>query len=70
MSPNVGSFDKILRIVLGLVLIVLPFVSGMALFDSGLFKYGAVIVGLVFVGTAFINFCPLYRIIGLSTRGK
>jgi len=70
MSPNVGSIDKILRIIIGLVLIALPFVSGMAMFEASMYKIGAIVVGLVLVGTAFINFCPLYKIIGASTRGK
>ncbi len=67
MSPNVGGIDRILRIVIGLVLIALPFVSGMALFDSGLYKWGAVIVGLIMAGTAFMRFCPLYSILGIRT---
>ena len=70
MSPNVGSIDKILRIVIGLVLIVLPFISGIAMLEAGLYRIGAIVVGIVLVGTAFINFCPLYKIIGASTRGK
>ena len=39
MSPNVGGIDRIFRAIVGLVLIALPFVSGMALFDSGLYKW-------------------------------
>lgn len=70
MSSNVGGIDRILRIIVGLVLIALPFVSGMALFDSNLFKYGAVIVGIIMAGTAFIRFCPMYAIFGIKTCSR
>ena len=67
MTVNVGSIDRVLRIVLGLVLIALPFVSGMALFASGTATVIAVVVGLVLIGTSAIRFCPLYRIFGIRT---
>lgn len=67
MTLNIGSLDRILRIVLGLILIVAPFVSGLALFDSGMGTLISVIIGIVLVGTAAIRFCPLYRIFGIRT---
>lgn len=27
-------------------------------------------IGLVFVATALINFCPIYRVLGISTKKK
>ena len=58
MSSNVGGFDRIARIVLGLVLI------GLTL--------GGVIgawgwVGLVPLATAALGYCPLYSVLGFST---
>lgn len=67
MTANVGSIDRVLRIVLGLVLIALPFVSNMALFASGTATVIAVVVGLVLIGTSAMRFCPLYRIFGIRT---
>ncbi len=67
MSANVGSIDRVLRIVLGLVLIALPFVSNMALFASGTATVIAVVVGLVLIATSAMRFCPLYRIFGIRT---
>ncbi len=67
MSPNVGGIDRIFRAIIGLVLIALPFVSGMALFDSGLFKWGAVVVGLVMLVVSMTKICPLYSILGIRT---
>ncbi|WP_425404415.1 YgaP family membrane protein [Hwanghaeella sp.] len=67
MVQNVGKIDRILRLVLGLVLIVAPFVTELALWQTAALKYGAVVVGVVFVATAFLRFCPLYRLIGMNT---
>lgn len=67
MTANVGSLDRVIRIVLGLVLIIAAFVPALGLFSQPLAQGGAVIVGLVLIGTALMRFCPLYRLFGLST---
>ncbi|WP_376877889.1 DUF2892 domain-containing protein [Albirhodobacter sp. R86504] len=67
MTANVGNLDRALRILIGLVLIALPFVSGMALFASGAATAVSVIVGLVLIATSAMRFCPLYRILGIRT---
>lgn len=67
MSPNVGGIDRVFRAIIGLVLIALPFVSGMALFDGGLFKWGAVVVGLIMLVVSITKICPLYAILGIRT---
>jgi hypothetical protein len=60
---NVGSIDRIVRVVAGLALLSLWFVL------SGPARYVA-LVGLVPLLTAAIGFCPLYTLIGLkTTRG-
>jgi hypothetical protein len=67
MTSNVGTIDRGLRFILGLVLLAAPFVSGMALFDSTAATLISVIAGLVMVGTSAMKFCPLYRILGVQT---
>lgn len=67
MHVNVGSADRIVRIVLGVILIAAPFLSGLALFANPLLIWGAVGVGAVLVLTALVRFCPLYTLFGLST---
>jgi hypothetical protein len=67
MTSNVGTIDRGLRLVLGLVLLAAPFVSGMALFNSSAATIISVIVGLVMVGTSAMKFCPMYRIVGVQT---
>jgi hypothetical protein len=58
LAKNVGSIDRILRIVVGLGLISLVFVGPQT-------PWGW--VGIVPLLTAFIGFCPLYTLIGIRT---
>lgn len=67
MNTNVGQIDRIFRLVLGIVLIALPFVSGLALFTSTTATVISVIVGIVMLATAVMRICPLYSIFGIKT---
>jgi hypothetical protein len=67
MNANLGTFDRIFRIVLGVVLLAAPFVSGMAIFDSSMAMIVSVIAGIVMVATSAMRFCPLYRVFGIQT---
>lgn len=59
MTSNLASWDRIARLILGALLIVLAVVG-----TIGVWGY----LGIIFVGTAFVNFCPLYRIVGFRTN--
>ena len=59
MKKNVGSADKWIRIVVGLVLISLVFWGPKT-------PWGW--IGIVPLLTAFMNFCPLYTVLGISTK--
>lgn len=67
MTANLGTVDRVFRFLLGIVLLAAPFVSGVALFDSGLATALSVIVGIVMLATSAMRFCPLYRIFGIRT---
>jgi hypothetical protein len=58
MKSNVGGIDRILRIVVGLVLIGLA-----ATGTVGWWGW----LGVVALGTGLIGWCPPYAILGLST---
>ncbi len=66
MTANVGNLDRILRAILGVVLILAPFVSGAAVFQ-GWVMWASVIVGAVLLFTAATRFCGLYRVFGIKT---
>ena len=67
MTVNVGDFDRILRALIGIVLLALPFVSGLPLFNSTLATVISVLVGLVMLGVAATRSCPLYTLLGVRT---
>lgn len=61
MTKNVGAVDRIIRIILGLVLLSLLFIL-----DGGIKFIG--LIGIVLLLTAFIRFCPLYPLLGINTN--
>ena len=61
MEANIGRTDRIIRIVAGLLLLSLVFIGPQTLWG---------LVGLIPLATAFINFCPAYRLLGMDTLGK
>lgn len=68
MIANVGNPDRLLRLVLGAVLIALPFVAAVPLLQEPVVRWGMMLVGAILVLTAAVGFCPLYRLIGFATR--
>lgn len=66
MTKNVGSTDKIIRLVIALVLAYLYY-SGVL---TGTLGIVAVVVGAIALLTSVINFCPLYAVIGVKTTKK
>ena len=61
MEANVGKTDKMLRIAVGLALLSLIFIGPKTMWG---------LVGLVPLATAFINFCPAYKLLGVNTLGR
>lgn len=60
MKLNVGTADRIIRIILGL--------AGIGIALAGISPWGW--VGVVPLATGAVSFCPLYVALGLSTRKK
>lgn len=65
---NIGSTDKKLRILGGLVLLVVSFVALGGL--STTLGIIALVIGVVLIVTALINFCPAYKLLGVGTAKK
>ncbi|MCX7797009.1 MAG: DUF2892 domain-containing protein [Melioribacter sp.] len=57
MKKNVGTTDKILRIVIGILIIAIGIITQS--------WWG--LIGLIPIVTALIGWCPLYLLFGLST---
>ncbi len=63
MSTNVGGIDRIVRIVIGLLLIAYAIPVGFP--ATGWNWVGW--IGIVPILTALAGYCPAYSIVGLST---
>lgn len=66
MKQNMGSIDRILRIVIAAVFVVLYF-NGIVTGTVGIIL---LVLAGVFVLTSLVGFCPLYTIFGLNTCSK
>ncbi len=58
MPVNEGKWDRILRVVVGLLVIALVFVGPQT-------SWGW--LGLIPLVTGLVGFCPLYRLVGFNT---
>ncbi len=61
MEKNIGTVDKIIRILVGLVLIALVFVGPQT-------PWGWIGVPVILI--ALVGWCPLYKLIGFSSCKK
>jgi len=60
MKCNIGSTDRVIRMVIGLGIAIAGII-----FES---YWG--LIGVVLLTTAVFRFCPLYAILGLKTNGQ
>ncbi len=61
-KTNVGSIDRVLRIIVGIALIAWwYFAPGMGL------RWLPLALGIVAIATGFMSTCPAYSILGIST---
>ena len=66
---NVGTADRAVRAVVGLVLLAAPFIPAAAAALAGLGTWIWVLpaVGAVLLLTALFRFCPAYTLLGIRT---
>lgn len=58
MTANIGTIDRVLRVIVGLALLSLVFVGPQSLWG---------LVGLVPLLTGLVRVCPLYTLLGVRT---
>ena len=63
MQKNMGTADKIIRIILAAVVAFLYYNKTI----TGTFGIVLLVLAGVFVLTSLISFCPLYKLVGLNT---
>ena len=63
MKKNMGTLDRLIRLVIALVLVIV-YMNHMI---SGTLGIVALVIAGVFTLTSLVSFCPLYTLIGLNT---
>ncbi len=63
MKKNVGTLDKIIRILVAVVFVVLYLTNTV----TGTLGIVLLVLAAIFVLTSLISFCPLYLIFGIKT---
>lgn len=63
MKSNVGTVDRVIRVLIGIILLSLLF------FLEGNLQFIG-LIGIVPLLTAFFKFCPLYSLFGINTNSS
>jgi fatty acid desaturase len=63
MKKNMGTADRIIRVLLAAVFAYLYFIGTV----TGTLGIVLVVLGVVFVLTSLVSFCPLYTLVGMNT---
>lgn len=63
MKKNIGNGDRFLRVIVGVIAIILG-LSGKV---DGNLKWIVLGIGAIMVLTSFVQYCPLYSVLGINT---
>lgn len=66
-SANVGSLDRMLRVLIGIVLIAVPYFYAPEILQGPTARWATLAVGIILIATALIRFCPIYRLLGINS---
>jgi hypothetical protein len=66
MKKNMGTIDKVVRLLVAVVFAVLYFTHVV----SGTFGIVLLVLAGVFILTSLVGICPLYLLFGISTAKK
>lgn len=66
MKQNVGTVDRVIRLLVGAAVLAFGIVGGLA----SPWNIVAMVVGGVLIGTAAIGWCPPYALLGINTCGS
>ena len=63
MKRNEGSTDRIVRVILGIVLIII----GWPVLGNSVLGVVLDVIGVILLITAITGFCTIYRLLGINT---
>lgn len=64
MKVNMNSTDRVARIIISAILAVLYFTNTI----TGTLGMALLAVAIIFTLTSFIGFCPIYKMLGMSSK--
>ncbi len=65
MKKNVGKTDKLIRLVVALAIAVAYYLK--VDFMQGMTGTVLLVIAIILALTSFLNFCPLYSVLGFNT---
>jgi hypothetical protein len=65
MKKNMGTLDRVIRAILGIIALAAYFMGMVA----GTLGIIILVIGIVLLGTAAISWCPPYTLLGINTCG-
>ncbi|MFY0691069.1 MAG: DUF2892 domain-containing protein [Paracoccaceae bacterium] len=68
MTRNMGRTDRILRLFAGVLLFIAPLTNFLGVWEDALPAFLVMGIGAIFGLTAIFGICPLYSLLGWSTR--
>ncbi|WP_405350944.1 DUF2892 domain-containing protein [Nonlabens sp. Asnod3-H03] len=63
MKKNLGNIDRIVRVLFAVIVSILFFTNVI----TGTLGIILLIIGGVLLATSFMNFCPLYAVLGINS---
>ncbi|HML50909.1 MAG TPA: DUF2892 domain-containing protein [Propionicimonas sp.] len=64
MNKNVGTIDRVVRAVIGVAAVIGAISVGL----TSVWGIVLAVVAVIALVTAIVGFCPLYRLLGISTH--
>lgn len=65
MKKNESTIDRVIRAILGIIILYYAYVS-----LAGAWAIVGYVVGIILLFTAATGFCYLYKVIGINTKNK
>ncbi|MCY6381474.1 YgaP family membrane protein [Hoeflea prorocentri] len=66
-TANVGTADRIVRLLVGIILIAAPWLFQSPIWQNPAMLWGIPVIGIILAATGLVRFCPLYRLLGIRT---
>ena len=66
MKKNMGTADKIIRVIIAAIFLTLYFTNVI----TGTVGIVLIALSVIFLLTSLVSFCPVYSIFGVSTKQK